>query len=220
MMTWEGVCQAMNATADVVLTAKDHFEWTVKGNAFAWERPLRKSDLAIMGPDAPKGPILAIHVSTLGHKDELIERDLPGCFTIPHFSGYPAVLICLDEIDRPNFLQILELAVSLARDRPERKRKKILAETVKRDAKSTSRQQLEFQPSPESVVDGNADVLDGDPCIVVAGSHKGKSGTVQDRKLSKSGVVTITVIQFDGQRFKTLARNVRPALTTSGTASG
>ena len=49
---------------------------------------------------------------------------------------------------------------------------------------------------------------DGDRCEVVGGTHKGKSGTVTDIKTSKTGHVTITVVQKDGVRFKTLARNV------------
>ena len=49
-----------------------------------------------------------------------------------------------------------------------------------------------------------------DRCRVIAGTHKGKSGTVEDRKTSKTGHVTITVRQDDGTRFKTLARNVIP----------
>ena len=52
-------------------------------------------------------------------------------------------------------------------------------------------------------------VQDGDRCEVVAGTHKGKSGVVEDRKLSATGHATITVRQPDGERFKTLARNVR-----------
>lgn len=54
----------------------------------------------------------------------------------------------------------------------------------------------------------SVDVQDGDDCDVVAGTHKGKSGRVEDRKVSKTGHVTITVRQADGERFKTLARNV------------
>lgn len=49
---------------------------------------------------------------------------------------------------------------------------------------------------------------DGDQCLVVGGTHKGKSGTVRDVKTSKTGHVTITVVQADGERFKTLAKNV------------
>jgi len=49
---------------------------------------------------------------------------------------------------------------------------------------------------------------DGDSCKVVAGTHAGKSGTVRGIKTSKTGAVTITVVQKDGERFKTLANNV------------
>ena len=49
---------------------------------------------------------------------------------------------------------------------------------------------------------------DGDKCRVVAGTHAGKSGTVTDLKTSKTGHITITVVQKNGERFKTLGRNV------------
>jgi ribosomal protein S4E len=54
----------------------------------------------------------------------------------------------------------------------------------------------------------NGTVANGDACRVIAGTHKGKAGTVEDLKLSKTGHATITVRQADGVRFKTLARNV------------
>ncbi|MBA4010034.1 MAG: RNA-binding protein [Erythrobacter sp.] len=56
----------------------------------------------------------------------------------------------------------------------------------------------------------------GERCVVIAGTHKGKSGTVEDRNVSKGGNVTITVRQADGMRFKTLERSVRPALEFEG----
>ena len=49
---------------------------------------------------------------------------------------------------------------------------------------------------------------DGDRCKVVAGTHKGKSGIVRDIHASKTGHITITVVQESGARFKTLGRNV------------
>ncbi len=49
---------------------------------------------------------------------------------------------------------------------------------------------------------------DGDYCAVVRGTHAGKSGTVRDIKTSKTGHITITIEQKDGERFKTLAKNV------------
>ena len=41
-----------------------------------------------------------------------------------------------------------------------------------------------------------------------AGTHAGKAGTVIDIHTSKSGTVTLTVVQINGERFKTLAKNV------------
>ena len=49
---------------------------------------------------------------------------------------------------------------------------------------------------------------DGDYCNVVGGTHAGKSGIVRDINTSKTGQITITVVQENGVRFKTLAKNV------------
>ena len=54
----------------------------------------------------------------------------------------------------------------------------------------------------------SAKVKDGDHCKVIGGVHVGKSGLVRDINTSKTGHVTITVVQQNGERFKTLARNV------------
>ena len=51
-------------------------------------------------------------------------------------------------------------------------------------------------------------VKDGQHCEVIAGTHAGKSGVAMDVKVSKTGHTTITVVQANGERFKTLARNV------------
>ena len=52
-------------------------------------------------------------------------------------------------------------------------------------------------------------IKNGITCEVIKGTYKGKSGTVSDRNISKSGNITITVTQMNGIRFKTLGRNVR-----------
>lgn len=49
---------------------------------------------------------------------------------------------------------------------------------------------------------------DGDECTVIAGTHAGKTGTVRDINTSKTGHITITVVQKNGVRFKTLGKNV------------
>ena len=54
------------------------------------------------------------------------------------------------------------------------------------------------------------EIANGERCSVIGGTHKGKVGTVEDRHTSKTGHVTVTVRQADGERFKTLARNVKP----------
>ena len=54
----------------------------------------------------------------------------------------------------------------------------------------------------------NGKTKDGAKCKVIGGTHKGKAGVVRDIKTSKTGHLTITVVQSDGERFKTLAKNV------------
>ena len=49
---------------------------------------------------------------------------------------------------------------------------------------------------------------DGATCKVIGGVHAGKSGVVGDIKTGKTGHVSITVVEPDGERFKTLAKNV------------
>ncbi len=53
-----------------------------------------------------------------------------------------------------------------------------------------------------------SELKDGAACEVTGGTHKGKRGSITDIKTSKGGNVTITVIQGNGVRFKTLAKNV------------
>jgi ribosomal protein S4E len=54
----------------------------------------------------------------------------------------------------------------------------------------------------------SAKLRDGVRCQVIGGTHVGKSGVVRDINTSKTGHVTITVVQANGDCFKTLARNV------------
>jgi hypothetical protein len=75
-----------------------HASWRVRNRGFVWERPLRRSDLEALGPDAPTGPILGVHVEHLVAKEALIGDDPAVFFTTPHFDGYAAVLVRLGEI--------------------------------------------------------------------------------------------------------------------------
>ncbi|WP_312698090.1 KOW motif-containing protein [Sphingobacterium mizutaii] len=52
-------------------------------------------------------------------------------------------------------------------------------------------------------------IMNGDYCRVIGGTHKGKSGRLNDLHVSKTGHQTITVQQSSGIRFKTLLKNVQ-----------
>ena len=73
----------------------------------AWERPLRKADVAALGADAPDGDILGARVADEDVKFALIADDPGVYFTTPHFDGYPAVLVRLAEIGVPELEELL-----------------------------------------------------------------------------------------------------------------
>lgn len=56
----------------------------------------------------------------------------------------------------------------------------------------------------------NCEIKEGNWCLVIKGTHKGKQGKAQDLNLSKTGHWTLTILQENGVRFKTLARNCEP----------
>jgi hypothetical protein len=108
MAGWDDVREialALPETNEVI--SRDLRQWRVKDKLFVWERPLRRSDLAALGDDAPDGPILGIRVENLMAKDAILAEDPNVYFTTPHFNGYPAVLVRLDEIDAEELRELI-----------------------------------------------------------------------------------------------------------------
>jgi hypothetical protein len=99
MAAWDDVDRLARALPETEGgTSHGNRAWTVRGKAFAWERPLRRADREALGADAPDGPILGARVEHLVAKEALL-ADAPGVyFTTPHFDGYPAILVRLEEI--------------------------------------------------------------------------------------------------------------------------
>ncbi|ADD44212.1 MmcQ/YjbR family DNA-binding protein [Stackebrandtia nassauensis] len=109
MATWDDVRRIAMALPET--TERSSYDgtaaWRVKDKLFVWERPLRGTDREALGESAPDGPILAARVADLGEREALIEQDPKVYFTIPHFDGYPAILIHLDNIDVAELTEVV-----------------------------------------------------------------------------------------------------------------
>jgi hypothetical protein len=82
-------------------------QWRVRDKLFVWDRPLRAADLRALGDDAPDGPILGARVEHLVAKEALLADDPGVFFTTPHFDGYPAILVRLDEISAMDLEEVI-----------------------------------------------------------------------------------------------------------------
>ena len=113
MATWDGVRRAVSALPEVTEAAGTQLGvpvWRVRAAMFAWERPLRATDVAALeaaGAPVPAGPILAARVPDLEAKEALLAGGPEVYFTVPHFDGYRAVLVRLPLISDGELAELL-----------------------------------------------------------------------------------------------------------------
>jgi hypothetical protein len=111
LATWEQVRRyALALPGASETTSRGTAAWIVDKKFFVWERPLRKSDLAALGDAAPEGPILGVRTADLEMKEALLGAAPDAIFTIPHFDGYPAVLVQLRKVTLKQLRDLIEEA--------------------------------------------------------------------------------------------------------------
>lgn len=107
MATWEDVRRLALALPE---TTESNNGWRIREKAFAWVRPLRKKDMADLeelGREVPTGEIMGIRVADDLEKQELIASEPGVFFTIPHFNGWPGVLVRLEAIGVDELEEVL-----------------------------------------------------------------------------------------------------------------
>lgn len=113
--TWDDVARLALALPETSEgSSRGLRQWKVRDKGFVWDRPLRKADFDALGDDAPGGPILGAWVEHLVAKQALLADDPRVYFTTPHFDGYAAILVRLDEIEL-EYLEELIVEAWLAR---------------------------------------------------------------------------------------------------------
>jgi hypothetical protein len=88
------------------VSAEDRLEFQVGGKGFAWTWKVRETPRR---PRTPRLDVLAVRCP-IERKEMLIEAAPSIYFDEPHYRGYPAVLVRLDEIDEAELVELLRQA--------------------------------------------------------------------------------------------------------------
>jgi hypothetical protein len=107
MATWRDVRRLALELPGTCETSRGAFAWSVQKKSIAWQRPLRQSDIAALGKDAPTGSILCVRTPDLELKELLLATDPAVFFTTQHFHGYPAILLRLEAISSKKLREVL-----------------------------------------------------------------------------------------------------------------
>ncbi|KAA9108386.1 MmcQ/YjbR family DNA-binding protein [Microbacterium rhizomatis] len=113
MVTVEDVRALALALPDTIEKVDGHrggAGWRVHDKLFAWERAPSASDLRqldALDRSWPDGPVIGVRTDGLDVKEALIGSFPDVFFTIPHFDGYPAVLVRLDAIEPAHLAEVV-----------------------------------------------------------------------------------------------------------------
>jgi hypothetical protein len=89
-------------TSETVEGHRGGASWRTPNGSFVWERGPSVTDLRDLAQAAhewPSGEVAGLRTDGLEAKEELMAAYPAEFFSIPHFDGYPAVLVRLESID-------------------------------------------------------------------------------------------------------------------------
>jgi hypothetical protein len=108
MASWDDVRRIATELPEVdERESRRLLQWRVRAKLFVWERPLRTGDLQALGDAAPIGSILGARVADESEKAAWLAEGSGLYFATPHFDGYPAILVRLDEIDVASLQRVI-----------------------------------------------------------------------------------------------------------------
>lgn len=113
MATLDDVRGIALAFPDVVERVDGHrggAGWRTSGGLFVWQRGPSGRDLeqlAALGRTWPPGDVVGVRTDGDQMKRALLETSPEAFFTIPHFDGYPAVLVRLESVELSQLREVI-----------------------------------------------------------------------------------------------------------------